>query len=350
MKIPYGRWLDRRGIHRRMLAALCLAFSLYACSPPADTTSSGSGGSAGAGATGGTAGQGGAPATGAATGTGGGPVDPNCAVPPGASDLIHEGVPQRGLVCTRFPYPLAAPRDVVESADGHVYVTEFGAGKIVELTDGGFVTVASGLVAPIGLREADDGALLVTEEGLQSLSRIDRATGARTLIATVGQNVTYLARGPDGAAYVSSFKELADSKKGVVFRVDLNTKSVSPYATALNVAEGLFFDGGELLVAEWLLPSAVHRLPAGGGAAGPGTVVAEGFQNVYGLAGDGEGGFYAGDHAGRVVHVAADGAQSDVVTGIGRPGGIWRAKSGDLWVAEFVDFGQTGYLIRIEGL
>lgn len=287
---------------------------------------------------------------GTGTGAGGGSVDPNCAVPPGASDLIHEGIPAAGLVCARLPYPLASPRDVLETADGHVFVSEFGAGKIVELTDAGFVPVAEGLVAPIGLREAADGALLVTEEGKQSVSRVDRATGTRTEIAAVGQNVTYLALGPDGAAYVSSFKELADTKKGIVFRVDLNTAAVTPFATALNVPEGLFFDGAQLLVAEWLLPSAVHRIPAGGGAAGAGTKVAEGFQNVYGLEGDGGGGFYAGDHAGRVVHVAADGAEDDVVTGIGRPGGLRRGKGGVLWVAEFVDFGQTGYLIRISGL
>ena len=340
---------------RGPMAALCLGLglALCACSSPEGSTSSSSGGSGGGGSGGsaGAGGQGGSAGGGGVAGSGGAPVDPECAVPPGASDLVHEGIPAEGLVCTRFPYPLASPRDVVETADGHVLVTEFGAGKIVELTDSGFVTVAEGLVAPIGLREAGDGALLVAEEGLQSVARIDRRTGARTPIAAVGQNVTYLALGPDGAGYVSSFKELADTKKGVVFRVDLTTAAVSPFATALNVPEGLFFDdAGELLVAEWLLPSAVHRLPAGGGAVGPGTLVAEGFQNVYGLAGDGDGGFYAGDHAGRVVHVAADGTQSDVVTGIGRPGGIWRAKNGDLWVAEFVDFGQTGYLIRISGL
>jgi len=150
---------------------------------------------------------------------------------------------------------------------------------------------------------------------------------------------------------MSSFEELADSKKGVVYRVNLGTGVATPFATGLNVPEGLFVSGaGALTVAEWLLPSAVLRFPAGGGAVATATKLAEGFQNVYGLASDGGDGMYAGDHAGRVVHVASDGAQTDVVTGIGRPGGLWLARNGDLWIAEFVDFGATGYLIRISGL
>jgi len=287
---------------------------------------------------------------GGAGGGGGEPGNPNCAVPPGASDLIHEGIPSSGLTCTRFPFPLASPRDVVEADDGTIFVTEFGAGRIVRLTDNGFVQVAAGLTAPIGLREDADGSLLVTEEGLYTLARIDRATGARAQIAKLPHNVTYLALS-GGKAYVSLFWELADTKKGGVYEVDLSTGAAAPWVTALNVPEGLFVDGaGQLFVAEWLLPSAVHRLPAGGGAAGEATKIATGFQNVYGLASDGAGGLYAGDHAGKIAHVTSDGARTDLLTNIGRPGGLWVAKNGDLWIAEFVDFGQTGYLIRLRGL
>lgn len=328
---------------------------LSACSPDPESTLSGgaAGGSTSSSSTSGTAasgGTGGAGATGgASTGSGGAP-DPNCAVPPGASDLIHEGIPAAGLVCTRFPFPLASPRDVLQTKDGHLFATEFGAGHIVELTESGFVTVASNLVSPIGLREAADGSLLVSEEGLHSLAKVDRATGVRTLIATVPHNVTYLALGPDGAAYLSSFAELADSKKGVVYRVDLGTGVAAPFATGLNVPEGLFLDAtGALFVTEWLLPSTVYHYPSNGGDIAAATQLADGFDHAYGLLSDGAGGIFVGDHAGRVVRIASDGTQTDIVTGIGRPGGLWRAASGDLWIAEFVDFGQTGYLIRISG-
>ena len=327
-------------------------FLCAACSSPPETsasvggqTSSSSGGHGGqtSSATGG----GGA----GAGGSGGGTGESLCAVPPGAADTVQEGIPAKGLSCTRYPFPLASPRDVLETKDGAVFVTEFGAGRIVQLGNAGYSSIAEGLTAPIGLREDDDGSLLVTEEGLFSLARIDRATGARTLVAKLAHNVTYVARGPDGAAYVSSFAELADTKKGGVFRVDLGSGAITPFATGLNVPEGLFVSAeGRLFVAEWLLPSAVLRFESGGGPAASATVVAEGFQNVYGLADDGDGGFYAGDHAGKVVHVAKDGASTDVVTGIGKPGGIWIGANGDMWIAEFTGFGKTGYLIRIEGL
>ena len=362
--------------------ALALAAASPACDSSGDSTSSGTAGSGGsAGGTGGSGattatgggGDGGTGGTGSTTsaggaggaggngtggssaggngGAGGAPIDPNCAVPEGASDLITEGIPSPGLACVRYPYPLKAPRDVVETADGQIFVTEFGAGRIVRLTGSGFVTVAEGLVAPIGLREENAQKLLVTEEGLHSLSRIDRATGARQQIAAGMHQVTYLTRGPDGAAYVSSFQEAAPTQKGTVWRVDLTTGATLPFATGTNVTEGLFFGAsGQLHVADWLLPSAVYRFPAPGGPIANATKVADGFQNIYGIIGDGSGGFYAADHAGKVVRVAPDGTKTDIVTSIGRPGGLWIAKNGDLLVAEFVDFGQTGYLLRISGL
>jgi sugar lactone lactonase YvrE len=376
-----------RAPHRTHLVLTHLTLALLtaapACDAPGDSTSSGAGGTGttlpagggGTGGTGGTTSTGGAGGTtstsaGGAGGTtstsaggssaggnggnggaGGAPIDPNCAIPEGASALITEGIPAPGLACLRYPYPLSAPRDVVETADGQVFVTEFGAGRIVRLTGSGFVTVAEGLVAPIGLREENPQKLLVTEEGLHSLSRIDRATGAKNQIAAGMNQVTYLTRGPDGAAYVASFQEAADTQKGVVWRVDLTTGATLPFATGTNVTEGLFFDAqNRLHAADWLLPSAVYRFPAAGGPIANATQVASGFQNIYGIAADGAGGFYAADHAGKVVRVAPDGTKTDVVTSIGRPGGLWIAKNGDLLIAEFVDFGQTGYLLRITGL
>ncbi len=303
---------------------------------------------------GGTTSQGGnAGSGGANTGgnTGGAAADPNCAVPEGAADTVKPGLVAQGYLCTRFPYPLIAPRDVIETTDGRVFVSEFGAGRIVELTANGFVTIAENLAAPIGLREENATTLLVTEEGKGSLARIDKSTGARTLIANQLHHTTYLSLGPDGAAYVSSFEELANTKKGIVWRVSLQDKTAVPYATGLNVAEGLFFDAAEnLAVADWLLPSAVYRYPQGGGTIDTASTVGSGFNNIYGLADDKNGGFYAGDHAGSVVHVSAAGDKTPIVSQIGRPGGIWVSKNNDLWVAEFTEFGKTGYLLKIKAV
>jgi hypothetical protein len=324
--------MDRLGTRAILACALASAACSSSGVDPAPHGGTGAGAGAGAGAGGG----------------GGATADRACAIPEGASEAIQAAVPAEGLSCTRYPWPLASPRDVIESSAGRIFVTEFGAGRIVELSEGGFVTIAEGLVAPIGLAEEAGGALLVAEELANTLARIDPLTGARVEIAQNLHAVTYVSLGPDGAAYVSSFQELADTDKGIVHRVDTGTGAAQPFATGLDVPEGSFFDAaGSLFVAEWLSPSGIYRFPAGGGAA---ELVAGGFEAVYGVAGDGDGGLFAGDHAGRVVHVAKDGGRRDIVTGIGRPGGIRRAKNGDLLIAEFVDFGQTGYLVRISGL
>jgi hypothetical protein len=47
------------------------------------------------------------------------------------------------------------------------------------------------------------------------------------------------------------------------------------------------------------------------------------------------------------LRVRADGSSEVVLDAIGRPGGIAREDDGTIWIAEFVDFGATGYLIRL---
>lgn len=275
--------------------------------------------------------------------------DPRCNVPPGADPSSGPALPRVGLSCMRYPFALASPRDVLFASDGSIYVSEFGAGRILRLQADGFAVVAEGLTSPIGLRELPDGDLIVAEEGANSAARIDASTGARTEIAGGLSAVTYLTLGPDGAAYVSSFREVAPTSTGVIWRVDIASGAASPYVTNMNVPEGLFFDGDQLVAAEWHLPSAVLRFDAAGGVAADAETIGTGYENVYGLISDGAGGALVGDHAGRIVQLRADGTEEDVLVGIGRPGGMAWADDGDLLIAEFVGFGATGWLIRVSG-
>ena len=255
------------------------------------------------------------------------------------------------LSCEVLGTPLSAPRDVWVTRDGTIFVTEMGAGTIVRLDGDRFVTVASGLMAPIGLREAPDGALLVGEEGGRSVARIDRTTGARTLVAGELGNVTYLTVDASGAVFASSFDNVGPFGTGRITRIDPVTRAATRYATGLNVPEGLFVDAaGALFVAEWALPSSVRRFPPGGGTVGTSAVVASDLTNVYGLLPDGAGGMFIGDHAGRVVRQRADGSREVVLDRIGRPGGLARAADGALLIAEFVDFNAMGRLLRVRGL
>lgn len=256
-----------------------------------------------------------------------------------------------GLSCEVLGDPLPAPRDVWVTRDGIIYVTSMGDGTIVRLDGDRFVTVASNLNAPIGLREAPDGALLVGEEGGHSVARIDRTTGARTLVAGDLGNVTYIALDTSGAVFASSFDRVGPFGTGRVTRIDPVTHAATRYATGLHVPEGLFVDAsGALHVAEWAAPSVIRRFPAGGGAVEASSVVTGDLAGVYGLLPDGAGGMFIGDHAGRVLRLRAGGAREVVLDGIGRPGGFAREADGALLVAEFVDFGARGRLLRVRGL
>ncbi len=270
--------------------------------------------------------------------------DPTCPAPPGAHPSVGTGVPSPGWRCIRDPRFLTAPRDVAV-AGGSIFVSEMGSGRIVAVGETVDV-VAEGLAAPIGLRMLPDGDLLVAEEGAGSIARIDVASGERMEVLADLSAVTYLELGPDGAAYVSSFREVARTGTGVVWRVDLETTERTAYATGLHVPEGLFFEGDALRVVEWHLPSAVVGFPAGGGDEA--MELGAGYENAYGLVSDREGGFIVGDHAGRIVRHRADGSTEVLLDGIGRPGGMAWAADGALLIAEFVDFGAPGHLIRLE--
>ncbi|QIZ82470.1 PQQ-binding-like beta-propeller repeat protein [Thalassovita gelatinovora] len=108
--------------------------------------------------------------------------------------------------------------------DQGVYVTEAGAGTVsrVDLANGAKTVVAEGLVGPEGIDIAPDGTLIVAEAGKQRVISIDPATGAVTelaasiamgVVAAKGTPPTYVtsgvAVGGNGSIYVVSDVENA---------------------------------------------------------------------------------------------------------------------------------------------
>lgn len=78
-----------------------------------------------------------------------------------------------------------SPMGVALNAEGEIFVANYGAGEIVRVTPGATpdrTVVASGLMGPVGLAWADDSAVLVTEAQEGTLSRVDIATGAKTVL------------------------------------------------------------------------------------------------------------------------------------------------------------------------
>lgn len=269
-----------------------------------------------------------------------------CEVPAGADARVVRIVAGAGLDCTRYPYPLAAPRDVTEARDGAIYVTEMAAGRVSRLDDQGFTTIASGLSSPIGIRESPTTTeLFVSEEAGNRVSVV--SGGVRTTAVSALGNVTYLAMGADGAMYVSSFTDLTQPT-GLVYRVDLSTFVATPWVTALDVPEGIAFRGSSATLAEWgTSPSRIVSEPDG-------AVVAEGFVHVYGVARapHDDGWIIADVGANRVVLARDDGTLTTLLDGVAAPAGVFVTKSGDVLVAEHVDgntHDATGYLIRLSG-
>lgn len=266
--------------------------------------------------------------------------DRRCAVPAGAT--VAAALPRDGLRCTRYPFKLAAPRDVVETASGAIYVTEMSAGRVSRLEPSGFVTVATGLSAPIGIRERD-GKLIVSEEGAHALTAIDPRTGEKQNLARDLGNVTYLAIGKDNAIYASSFTAL-DAPTAVIKRV---APEVTSFITGVNVPEGLLFDGDALFVVEWGRPSRVSRFAPGA----PPAIVATGFDRAYGIASSGKGLYVSDTIANTVTHVAPDGAREEVLRDAATPAGLFRTAAGDLLVVEHGNPSHNGVgaLIRLSG-
>ncbi|GAA6199555.1 hypothetical protein [Aquicoccus sp. SU-CL01552] len=95
----------------------------------------------------------------------------------------------------------AAPQDAVELADGSLLVTELATGKLLRVSgpEGETrETVAEGLVAPLGMVLEGQDAVYVTEAGAGTLSRIDLASGERTVVASGLALPEGLDMAPDG--------------------------------------------------------------------------------------------------------------------------------------------------------
>jgi hypothetical protein len=269
-----------------------------------------------------------------------------CEVPAGADSRVVRVVPKRG-VCTRYPFPLAAPRDVVEARDGSIYVTEMFAGRVSRLDANGFVPIATGLASPIGLRESPSSTdLLVGEESGNRVSVL--RGGARTTLVGALGNVTYVAVGSDGALYASSFTDLG-KPTGVLHRIDLATGNATDVATDLSVPEGIATRGAMMVVVEWgATPSRVVAEPGG-------AVVASNFVHAYGVARapHDDGWIVADAGTNRVVLAHDNGPVETLLDGVAAPAGVFVTKSGDVLIAEHVDgttHDATGYLIRLRGL
>ena len=290
-----------------------------------------------------------------------------CAVPAGADPRVTIATPRPGVTCTRYPFQLAGPREAIEARDGSIYVTEWTGGRVSRFTPSGFVTVASGLDHPLGIRELPDGSLLVVEEVGHALARVDPTNGSFTRVATNLGYATDMTLGLDGSALVGAFPDF--DRPGTISSITLEPdggSTITERITGVFVPEALYVEpSGAIVLAQWTTagggargPANVLRFPSGTGDASSATVVAQGFDHVYGVLAAKGGGTYLGeifDEPGhdRVVRVGAPtGGTESILDGVAVPGGMMFTRSGDLLLLEGVDINHAanGYLIRLSGL
>ncbi len=286
-----------------------------------------------------------------------------CQVPGGADPRVTVATPGAGFTCTRYPFPLAGPREIIEAHDGSLYVSEWTGGRISRFTDAGFVTVASGLDHPLGLRELGDGSLLVVEEVGHALTRVDPKTGTSARVATNLGYATDMTLAADGAALVGSFPDFdhPGSVRALTLEPD-GGASIADRVTGIYVPEGLYFEpSGALVVAQWTTrggggngPANVLRFPSGSGDASSAEIVAEGFDHVYGVLAAPDGAVLVGEifnspGRDRVVKLTKGAAPTTVLDGVAVPGGMIFTRAGDLLLLEGVSLSHdaSGYLLRL---
>ena len=233
------------------------------------------------------------------------------------------------------------------AAPGDIAIADEGAwlgssGRVLRIPDGGVPSVLAGgapLSDPWAVAVAADGALLVVDEGAESVFSISPSGTVATVVQGAGlQDPVGIALAPDGKAYVS------DRQRGEVLRLDLATGDLIHVADVQNPT-GLAMDkAGKLLVTDGV---ALRRVDPGTGAI---TTVASGapLADPRDVAVQQDGTLYvAGDR--QVVRVdPASGAQTLLAAGapLSDPRAIDIDRDGDLVVAD--GRSQGGSVIHVD--
>lgn len=97
---------------------------------------------------------------------------------------------------------IESPRGVVLTPAGDAIIADANAGRLLRLTGDALVEAASGLNEPVALLMESDNAVLVTEVGSGTISRVQLESGRKTVLTTGLHNPRGIARMKDGRVAV----------------------------------------------------------------------------------------------------------------------------------------------------
>ncbi|MES2387143.1 MAG: hypothetical protein V4543_04000 [Bacteroidota bacterium] len=212
------------------------------------------------------------------------------------------------------------PRCIVRDNNGNFLIGDSGNRRIRKMTKDGLVTTIAGNGGPSGadgpalsvgfngfdgITIGDSGNIYITDNSIGKIRKLSPA-GIVTTIASLLENITGIAAGPDGFIYFTSGNTIKKvSKTGVISNVAGNTRLGFADGTAdkalFNTPRGLVFDrAGNLFVSDYynyrirkITPTgAVSTLAGSSGGyangtgtdakfAGPWSLVTDSLDNIY---------------------------------------------------------------------
>ncbi|HEX5067842.1 MAG TPA: NHL repeat-containing protein [Myxococcota bacterium] len=231
-------------------------------------------------------------------------------------------------------------------APGDLVVGNLSGGQVlrVDATSGEVTVIASGglLSRPIGVAVDGSGDLIVVDNGVNAVIRIDPDTGIQSLVSEAPVNPVGVAIHPDGSILVSD-DDYSEPIRSPIKRIDPLTGASSQFASGSN----LFAPGG-IAVAQngdvFVSSRSARHVVRIDAASGSQSIVATAI-STFGIAVDPMGDLFAADfQSDTVFHIdSMSGTKGLIATIAGAPFGLALAADGHLFLAD-----QRGRVLRVD--